>query len=198
MDGQNIIILNEPNDSDATEFLYIDKGGISFGKKQVGQTIQEAEFTSVWSLDGTFNAQGINVLNLSANNIENGILRLYDTTSKNNDGKLLIFNGDPIKSENMSDIEEGDKNAITIVSSDGLEIKMSNGKTFRVSVAKGFEIISSDGTKTTCRTSDDGDTLEITKTKIIESIDFGENLRGLVMEREENGKKHKGLGFTKI
>jgi hypothetical protein len=190
----------------ATNFLYLNNEGIIFGKKGATEYLSQVKpenLTSVWSLNGTFNAQGIEVLNLNATNIQNGTLRLYDKPEKEDDlaskhdGKVLIFKGDPPASINET-VYAADGNAIVTMSAEEFSIKLSNGGSFKVKTDGGLEITEPGGKSIVCKMSKDGRILEITRTKIIESIDFGNNLRGLVMERTENGITHKGIGFTKI
>lgn len=188
-----IYVLNSPEIESATEILLLDKNGIGFAKKNAGEALQDDMFTSVWHLNGTFDAQSITVTHLSADDITNGVLRLYDTDNKDDDGKLLIFKGNVIASPD----EDTDKQAIVAATSDGLEIKFTNGSLFQVSTTKGFNFINPAKEKV-LYSSDDGTVINVTKTKIVQQIDFGENLRGLVMERTNGTKQHKGIGFIKI
>ena len=212
IDGNKLIAMNSSVEVDtvtekgefvegATNFLILKEDGISFGKKESDTPISQVpldSFTSVWSLDGTFNAKGIEVLNLNATNIQNGALRLYDTESSTHDGQVLIFKGNP-PAEIDSTIHQADSNAVVKMSAEEFSIKLSNGGSFKVKTDGGLEIVEPDGQSIVCKMSKDGRTFEITRTKIIESIDFGDSLRGLVMERiDEKGLIHKGIGFTKI
>ena len=212
IDGNKLIAMNSPVDVDtttengefvkgATNFLILKEDGISFGQKESNTPISEVplnSFTSVWSLDGTFNAKGIEVINLNATNIQNGALRLYDTESSTHDGQVLIFKGNP-PAEIDATIHQADSNAVVKMSAEEFSIKLSNGGSFKVKTDGGLEIVEPDGQSIVCKMSKDGRTFEITRTKIIESIDFGDSLRGLVMERtDEKGLIHKGIGFTKI
>ena len=186
-------VLNSPDIDSATEILVLNQHGIGFAKKNAGEALEEDMFTSVWHLNGTFDAQSITVTHLSADDITNGVLRLYDTEDKQDDGKLLIFKGDVIASPD----ETTDKQAIVTATSDGLEIKFANGSLFQVSSTKGFNFINPSKEKV-MYSSEDGTVINVTKTKIVQQIDFGEHLRGLVMERTNGTKLHKGIGFIKI
>ena len=188
-----IYIMNSSEVEYATEILCLNEKGIGFATKKKGEAISPDMFTSVWALDGTFDAQSINVINLSADNIKNGILRLYDEGSDNRTGKLLIFEG----SAPASPTADYDEQSIVKISSEGIDVSLANGAKFVVDITNGFKFKSPIG-EDVLSSSADGTTINITKTKIIEHIDFGDNLRGLVMERESGGKIHRGIGFIKI
>ena len=192
--NDKIYIMNASNEFQATEVLCLNQHGIGFAKKEKDVALENTQFTSVWALDGTFDAQSIEVINLGADNIRNGVLRLYDEGSNDQTGKMLIFEG-PAPA---TPTDEYDERAVVKISSEGIHVKLANGSIFEVDIINGFKIKNPLGNEM-LSTSADGNTINITRTKIIEHIDFGTNLRGLVMERETvDGKKHKGLGFIKI
>ena len=65
-----ILVMNTANKDTATRVMRINYEGIAFG------TGYNGPFNSAWTtLDGTFNAQNINVINLNAGSIVAGILR---------------------------------------------------------------------------------------------------------------------------
>lgn len=49
----------------------INSAGIGFSNTGINGT-----FTTAWTIDGTFNAQAINIINLTADLIKGGTLRL--------------------------------------------------------------------------------------------------------------------------
>ena len=198
LEFDQIRVMNNADEEKATQILRINTDGIGFAKKLEGETLTDEHYTSVWGLDGVFDAKDISVINLTADTVQNGILRLYDTEREDIiDGKLLIFK-DNVHIGDIKEIEAQDHEALVELSSNGIEVKLAGGMIFRVHVDRGLEIVSADGTKTVCKLSQDKTSIEITKIKIVESIDFGEKVRGVVMEQTLNGKKHKGLGFIKI
>lgn len=190
----HIFIMNQAEEAAATEVLCLDERGICFAKKAVGTTLDEANFTSVWHLNGTFDAQTVTVENLSADNVRNGVLRLYDTPADEHDGKILVFKGDVPATV---DIDE-DVNAQISLSSQGIEIKLDEGSVFSVNTEQGVKFINPNSEEV-LSTTDKGTVITITKTKITQYIDFGNFLRGIVMDRESlDGKRHQGIGFIKI
>ena len=190
----NIYIMNATEVNQATEVLSLNERGICFAKKDKSTPLEDAEFTSVWALDGTFDAQSIDVVNLSADNIRNGILRLYDEESNDQTGKLLIFEG-PAPATATSDYDD---DATIELSSKGLKVEFINGSTFSIDVTNGLEIKNASDTVIFSTAADTNSTI-ITKTTILDYVDYGTNLRGAVMQRTTaDGVQHKGLGFIKI
>lgn len=70
-DGDQIFVLDRlPKDS-AVNVIRINNGGIGFSQSGINGT-----FTSAWTIDGTLNMQAINVINLVADMIKGGTLKL--------------------------------------------------------------------------------------------------------------------------
>lgn len=79
-----ILVMNTPDKETATRVMRINYEGIAFG------TGYNGPFNSAWTtLDGTFNAQNINVINLSAASVITGILR-----DKNNSNYWNLDSGE--------------------------------------------------------------------------------------------------------
>lgn len=66
---QEIIIMDQPSVDLAVNCIRINKNGIGFS-----QNGYQGPFNSAWLIDGTFDAQQINVINLSANSIKTGTM----------------------------------------------------------------------------------------------------------------------------
>ena len=87
-EGDKILVVDTLPKEDATNVIMINNGGIGFSQTGINGT-----FNSAWTIDGTLNMQNINVINLTANLIkggtlklgsnlnESGILELYDETN---------------------------------------------------------------------------------------------------------------------
>ena len=188
-----IYVMNKASIEDSTEILCLNNQGIGFAKKEVGEDIDPNAFTSVWHLSGEFDAQKIRVYHLTADDITNGTFRLYDSAGNENDGKILIFEGDPPAEINPND----DHTALISLTLDGLVIKLTNGGTFSVTRQNGISVFNSGG-EFVYGSSSDGNAFLATKTIVEQQIDFGESLRGIVMEKTLNSKTHKGVGFIRI
>ena len=69
----------------AQNVLMINNNGIAFGQHGLN-----GAFTSAWTIDGTLNMQAINVINLTADLIKGGTLRLG--SELNQQGTLELYN----------------------------------------------------------------------------------------------------------
>lgn len=68
-DGDKILILDKLPKEEAKNVIRINSGGIGFSSTGINGT-----FNSAWTIDGTFDAQNVNVINLSADAITTGTL----------------------------------------------------------------------------------------------------------------------------
>ena len=70
-DGDQILVLDTLPQEAATNVIRINNGGIGFSQSGINGT-----FVSAWTIDGTLNMQAINVINLVADMIKGGTLKL--------------------------------------------------------------------------------------------------------------------------
>lgn len=70
-DGDEILVVDQLPKETATNVMRINSEGIGFSNTGINGT-----FSSAWTIDGTLDMQQINVINLSANRIKGGSLRL--------------------------------------------------------------------------------------------------------------------------
>lgn len=70
-DGDKILVVDTLPKEDATYCILINSGGIGFSTTGIN-----GPFTSAWTIDGTLNMQAINVINLTADLIKGGVLKL--------------------------------------------------------------------------------------------------------------------------
>ena len=70
-DGDQILVVDQLPKDTATNVIRINNGGIGFSQSGINGT-----FTSAWTIDGTLNMQAINVINLVADMIKGGTLKL--------------------------------------------------------------------------------------------------------------------------
>lgn len=83
-EGDKILIVDDLPASEAVNVIMINSAGISFSNTGINGT-----FTTAWTIDGTFNAQAINVINFAADLIKGGTLKLGSTL--NESGKVEIY-----------------------------------------------------------------------------------------------------------
>ena len=82
--GDKILIVDELAKEDATNVIMINSAGIGFSNTGI-----HGNFTTAWSIDGTFKAQATNVINLTADLIKGGTLKLGSVT--NQSGTLEVY-----------------------------------------------------------------------------------------------------------
>jgi phage minor structural protein len=115
-DGDEILVVDALPKEDATNVMRINSGGIGFSTSGIGGT-----FTSAWQIDGTLDMQQINVINLVADRIKGGSLRLgfYE----GNNGLIELYD------EFGNEVGQIDQDGIVLTNPNGdrLEISPVNG-----------------------------------------------------------------------
>ena len=77
-EGDKILIVDTLPKEDATNVIMINNGGIGFS-----QTGINGNFQSAWTIDNVLNMEQINVINLTANLIKGGTLKLGSNLNQN-------------------------------------------------------------------------------------------------------------------
>ena len=83
-EGDKILIVDTLPKEDATNVIMINNGGIAFSNSGINGT-----FTSAWTIDNVLNMEAINVINLTANLIKGGTLKLGSNINQN--GVLEVY-----------------------------------------------------------------------------------------------------------
>ena len=83
-EGDKILIVDSLPKEQATNVIMINNGGIAFSNTGINGT-----FTSAWTIDNVLNMQAINVINLTANLIKGGTLKLGSNINQN--GVLEVY-----------------------------------------------------------------------------------------------------------
>lgn len=112
-DGDRILVMNNPDIEQATNIMLINAGGIAFSQNGINGT-----FNSAWLIDGTLDMQNINVINLVADMIKGGTLKLG--SEDNQSGHLELYD------ENNSLIGEMTKDGLKMYGQDGSYVLMNN------------------------------------------------------------------------
>lgn len=112
-DGDRILVVDSLPKETATYCILINSGGIGFSQTGINGT-----FNSAWSIDGTLNMQNINVINLTADLIKGGTLKLG---SNNNQSGIFELYDD---SNNLIGLM--DKNGLKMFGIDGSYVMMNN------------------------------------------------------------------------
>lgn len=111
-DGDQILIVDALPKEEAKNCIRINSAGIAFGRNGIN-----GAFTSAWTIDGTLNMQAVNVINLVADMIKGGTLKLGSTVQQ---GRLELYD-----SANKL-IGEMNESGLTMYANDGSYIKINN------------------------------------------------------------------------
>ena len=103
--GNQILVVDTLPAEDANNVIRINSGGIAFSNTGIN-----GNFVTAWSIDGTFNAQAINVINFTADLIKGGTLKLG--SNLNQYGLIEIFD------EQNTLIAQLDKNGFKMYAQD--------------------------------------------------------------------------------
>lgn len=104
-EGNQILVVDSLPKETANNVIRINSGGIAFSNSGI-----DGHFVTAWTIDGTFNAQAINIINLTADMIKGGTLKLG--SNLNQYGLIEIFD----ESNNL--IAQLDKNGFKMYAQD--------------------------------------------------------------------------------
>ena len=116
-EGDQILVVDSLPKETARNVLRINSAGISFS-----QTGINGSFTSAWTIDGTLNMQAINVINLTADLIKGGTLKLG--SNLNSAGQLEVY--------------DEANNLIAELNKDGLKMYGVDGSYLLINTEVGF------------------------------------------------------------
>lgn len=112
-DGNQILVVDTLPKEDARNVIRINNAGIGFSTTGIN-----GSFTSAWTIDGTLNMQAINVINLTANMIKGGTLKLGSNYNQN--GILELYDD----ANNL--IATMDDNGLKVYGLDGSYVLINN------------------------------------------------------------------------
>lgn len=116
-DGSQILVLDSIPANTAHNVIRINSQGIAFSNMGVS-----GHFTSAWQIDGTFNAQAINIINLTADMIKGGTLKL----------------GSNLNQRGLIEIYDEANNLIATLDNNGLRMTADNGSYIVINATDGF------------------------------------------------------------
>ena len=131
-DGDQILIVDALPKETAKNCIRINSAGIAFGKNGIN-----GAFTSAWTIDGTLNMQSINVINLVADMIKGGTLKLGNEYAQQ--GRIELYD------EANALIGEMNADGLTMYAKDGSFIKINNEVGFAGYNKNGVKIFWADG-----------------------------------------------------
>lgn len=112
-DGDQILVVDKLPKEEATNCIRINSEGIAFSKNGIN-----GQFTSAWLIDGTLNMQSINVINLVADMIKGGTLKIGNESAGL--GRIELYD----TSKKL--IGEMNENGLTMYAKDGSYLKINN------------------------------------------------------------------------
>jgi hypothetical protein len=125
--GDSILVVDSLPANTAHNVIRINSAGIGFSNTGIS-----GHFTTAWTIDGTFNAQAINVINFTADLIKGGTLKLG--SNLNESGKLEVY--------------DEANNLIATLNKDGLKMFALDGSYIVVNTIVGFCGYDKDDNKT--------------------------------------------------
>lgn len=169
-DGDQILILDALPKDTAKNCIRLNSAGIGFSKNGIN-----GQFTSAWTIDGTLNMQAINVINLVADMIKGGTLKLGNEFAQQ--GRLELYD------EANTLIGEMNANGLTMYAKDGSYIKINNEVGFAGFDKNGNKIYWADGA-----------VFRTNKFVANEEVTIGGKIRILPIKTGT----HNGIGFVEV
>lgn len=115
--GDSILIVDSLPANTAHNVIKINSAGIAFGQNGIN-----GGFTTAWQIDGTFNAQAINVIGLTADLIKGGTLKL----------------GSNLNESGILEVYDEANNLIAQLDKDGLKMFAKDGSYILINTTVGF------------------------------------------------------------
>lgn len=174
-DGDKILVVDSLPKETATNVIVINSGGIGFSQTGINGTFQSA-----WTIDNVLNMEQINVINLTADLIKGGTLKLGNALNQN--GQLEVYD------ESNSLIAELNKNGLKMYGVDGSYVLMNNTVGF-----SGYN-----------RNDEpiywvNGDEFNMKKSVVEQEITLASKVRWIPMEiYEGNTKVNDGIGLVSV
>ena len=112
-EGDKILIVDTLPKESATNVIMINNGGIGFSQTGINGTFQSA-----WTIDNVLNMEQINVINLTADLVKGGTLKLGSNLNQN--GQLEVYD----EANNL--IAELNKNGLKMYGVDGSYVLINN------------------------------------------------------------------------
>lgn len=116
-EGDKILVVDALPKEQAHNVIMINNGGIAFGQNGIN-----GAFSSAWTIDNVLNMDNINVINLTADLIKGGTLKLGSNLNQN--GQIEVYD------EANTLIAELNKNGLKMHGVDGSYILMNNSVGF--------------------------------------------------------------------
>lgn len=174
-EGDKILVLDSLPKETAQNVIMINAGGIGFSNTGINGT-----FTSAWTIDNVLNMQNINVINLTADLIKGGTLKLG--SNLNQYGQLEIYDETNIL------IAEMNKGGLKMYGTDGSYVLLNNQVGFAGYDRNNNKIYWADG-----------DAFHMKKSEVEEEITLCGKMRYIPVQIQDNGTViHDGIGLVSV
>lgn len=175
-DGSQILVLDSIPANTAHNVIRINSQGIAFSNTGVS-----GHFTSAWQIDGTFNAQAINIINLTADMIKGGTLKL----------------GSNLNQRGLIEIYDEANNLIATLDNNGLRMTADNGSYIVINASDGFSGYDKEDNRIFWV---DDDEFYMKKSTIEQEITLCNKMRFIPIERYDanNNLINDGIGLVSV
>lgn len=174
-DGDKILIVDSLPKEAAINCIMINSGGIGFSNTGIN-----GPFTSAWTIDNVLNMENINVINLTADLIRGGTLKLG--SNLNQYGQIEIYD------ETNSLIAEMNKNGLKMFGTDGSYVLINN--------TEGFAGYDRNNNKIYWAA---GDAFHMKKSEVEDEITLCGKIRFIPVQITEGGViTHDGIGLVSV
>lgn len=172
-DGDQILIVDSLPKESARNVIRFNNGGIGFSNTGINGT-----FTSAWTIDGTLNMQAINVINLVADMIKGGTLKL----------------GSHLNASGIFELYDNANNLVGQMDKDGLKMYGLNGSYVLINNEVGFAGFDRNGQKIYWV---NGDEFHMRKSVIEEEITLCNQMRFIPIQITNGGNVvNEGIGLV--
>lgn len=172
-DGNQILVVDSLPKETAQYVIRINSGGIGLSNTGISGT-----FNSAWTIDGTMDMQQINVINLTANLIKGGTLKL----------------GSEANSSGVLEIYDNENNLIGLMDKDGLKMYGLDGSYVLMNNEVGFAGFDKNNNKIYWVSQDE---FHMKKSVVEEEITLCGQLRFIPIQITENGTiVNEGIGLV--
>ena len=175
-DGSQILVLDSIPANTAHNVIRINSQGIAFSNTGVS-----GHFTSAWQIDGTFNAQAINIINLTADMLKGGTLQL----------------GSNLNQRGLIEIYDEANNLIATLDNNGLRMTADNGSYIVINATDGFSGYDKEDNRIFWV---DDDEFYMKKSTIEQEITLCNKMRFIPIERYDanNNLINDGIGLVSV
>lgn len=171
-DGDKILVLDRLPAEEAVNVIAITSGGIGFSNSGI-----YGNFSTAWSIDGTLDMAQINVLNLVADMINGGTLRLGG--ENNTSGTLELY--------------DNTNRLIAQMTSGGLQMWADNGGYIIINADNGFVGYDQNGTRIYWVSNQE---FHMKKSVIEDEISLCNQLRFIPIQMTQNNQTIEGIGLV--